>query len=37
MAIYTINESQRKAAKVVGFTYLFTVATGRSRTASRIP
>jgi len=25
MAIYTVDESQRKAAKVAGFTYLFTL------------
>ncbi len=27
MTIYTVDESQRKAARVVGFTYLFTFAT----------
>jgi hypothetical protein len=26
MAIYTIDESQRKAARVAGFAYLFTLA-----------
>ncbi len=26
MSTYTIDESQRKAAKIVGFTYLFTMA-----------
>jgi hypothetical protein len=27
MAIYTVDESQRKAARVVGFTYLFALVT----------
>jgi hypothetical protein len=26
MATYTIDKSQRKAAKIAGFTYLFTMA-----------